>query len=156
MKTKVKSEIKTDLKDINKALNALKANCFVKIGILGDKDKREKAVSNSEIGIVHEFGSFTKNIPARSFLRMPLIEKKKELLNALMKYKKLFEKEIAKGNIFILFERLGLAAENIIQLAFETSGFGKWRKLKNRKGTPLVDTGQLRRAITSKVVKGGK
>ncbi len=53
----------------------------------------------------------------------------------------------------------GIMAENIVQDAFDTAGFGKWQplapgtlELKETK-TILVETTQLRKSIISKVVK---
>lgn len=53
--------------------------------------------------------------------------------------------------------RLGIACENVIQDAFSSGGFGFWKFILpstvRRKGSAreLIDTGQLRRSITSKV-----
>jgi phage gpG-like protein len=156
-KAVVKSNISA-MKNINKIIKSLSDKHMVNIGILGSKkNKRKKELAtNAEIGAVHEFGSISKKIPPRSFLRMPLSEKKKELLNFILSEKKSFEKQAVKGNLKKLFERIGIKAEQIIQKAFETAGFGKWKPPKYRDGMPLEDTSQLRRSITSKVVSRGK
>ena len=158
-KSKVEVKKNFKLRGLNKVLKGLKGNYYTKVGILGTKDNRastgKEAASNAEIGVVQEFGSFKNNIPARSFLRMPLIEKRKELIAAAAKERRRLERGLVKGGVKQLFALIGLKAEEIIQKAFESGGFGKWQELKHRDGTPLIDTGQLRRSITSKVVKGG-
>jgi len=82
------------------------------------------------------------------------------------------------GKAVYYLKRVGVAAENIVQEAFETAGWGTWAAnayatiLAKAKGnifkrkqqaasdvfeggrhtSPLIDTGQLRRAIASRVV----
>src|SRR4051812_48352520 len=56
----------------------------VKVGVLASDDARQgegEPLGNAGIGVAQEFGSLTNNIPARSFLRMPL-ETKKDRLEA--------------------------------------------------------------------------
>ncbi|TDE17711.1 hypothetical protein [Dyadobacter psychrotolerans] len=114
-------------------------------------------LTNAELGVIHEFGSASRNIPIRSFLRMPLMEKSKEIV------KMLGNKDvmdlIKKGEVVQVFRLIGLKGEQIVDRAFQTQGFGHWPALKpqtvDAKGSssPLIDTGQLRRSITSTVDK---
>jgi phage gpG-like protein len=154
----VKHNIDFGLKQLEGIEKAIKEKIYTKVGILGNKprndEESEEVITNAEIGIIHEFGSIKRNIPPRSFLRMPVQTKAKQIKKQLLKNKKKYEKSIASGDISKLFEDLGIAAEVVIQEAFETGGFGKWQELKHREGTILVDTSQLRGSITSKVVKG--
>lgn len=174
----VKTKIKVNLGKLEKITKAMQSNYVVKVGIMGAKaseihktptgeilknsgrEYRKLAIgniTNVQLGVIHEFGSHSRNIPARSFLRMPLETKKKDLLEFLSS--KTAAKLIEEGNILRLLELLGIEAEAIVQSAFETAGFGKWDQNKPetvaRKGSsqPLIDTEQLRRSITSKVVK---
>jgi hypothetical protein len=128
----------------------------VKVGILGNKNGRKEGPTNSDIGAAHEFGSYSKHIPQRSFLRMPLHTKTNDILKLVGKqalYHLLHEDKKA------LLVDLGIACEQIIGEAFDTQGFGKWAPLepttiKSKIGqnpNPLVNTSQLRRSITSKV-----
>lgn len=143
----------------------------VKVGIFGNKNARGAVarspsgkghrvkgttvtLTNAELGLVHELGSITRGIPARSFLRMPIALKSKEILKAAF----IGAPELLrKGNIKAILGNLGKACEVWIQTAFATGGFGNWAPdktaTKNRKGgdSPLIDTGQLRRSVTSKV-----
>jgi hypothetical protein len=146
----------------------------VKVGIFGNKnargitstDKAGKAglrkvlrgtrstLTNAELGLIHELGSVERGIPKRSFLRMPISEKSKEILADAFKGA---VELLAKGDIKGILKRLGIACEKWIQYAFATRGFGSWvpdqQETVRRKGSnaPLIDTAQLRRSIASQV-----
>ena len=135
----------------------------VKVGILGSKATQKHNgtdKTNAEIGFLNEFGSASQHIPERSFIRMPLRTK----LNQYIRQKKSlsaeqFEKAIKEGKEEDFAKKVGIVAEEVIQDAFASRGFGKWAPNAPRtiaeKGSdsPLIDTGQLRRSITSKVIK---
>lgn len=135
----------------------------VKVGIMGSQASAEHKGTNKtnvQIGFLNEFGSISQHIPARSFIRMPLqlylseyLRKKKALSQ------EEFTKAIEEGKENEFAAKVGLVAEEVIQDAFATRGFGNWAPNAPRtiaeKGSdsPLIDTGQLRRSITSKVIK---
>jgi hypothetical protein len=150
------NEIKLDLKILKEIEKELKTNEYVKIGILGNKNTRNDFNTNAMIGMVHEFGSAGKNIPERSFLRMPLREKLPKMIKEIGKGVIL---GLAKQNANLFLKKIGVLGEQIIQEAFDTGGFGKWAKLSNktikRKGfdKTLIETTQLRKSITSEVKK---
>lgn len=158
-----KSQVKKDFSRIttlSSGLSELK-KYRVKIGILTGKAslKHGEFKTNVEIGAIQEFGSIKANIPKRSFIRFPIEHKRKDLKKKLRKNKDKIIEYIEEGNTKKIFTNIGLEAEGIIQDAFNTRGFGKW--VDNApitiflKGSdaPLIDTGQLRRTITSKVIK---
>ena len=138
----------------------------IKVGIMGQKNKRKKGQpTNAEIGFVNEFGKLTgfPRIPARSFIRMPLmLHFYDKLLGKKSLSEKEFEKAVKSGQADKFAEKVGLVAEETIQEAFATRGWGEWApnapytQEKNGSDSPLIDTGQLRRSITSKVLKGEK
>lgn len=150
----VNTKLSIDMKGLKDLEKGVKKKMYAKVGILGEKSARNGEVNNAEIGVVQEFGSVTKNIPARSFLVMPITEKRKQIQKEILKRKKVLEKALEKGDMTVFYDLLGVAAEKAIQQAFDSGGFGKWAPLKVRQGSPLVDTAQLRRSVTSKVVKG--
>ncbi|MBL3520301.1 hypothetical protein [Aliarcobacter lanthieri] len=131
----------------------------VKIGVPADagtykKKKGENEIDGPktiEVAIWHEFGT-KKGIPRRSFLRMPFIEKQAELNKQINRS---WEKIVTgKGTAINELGRLGIFAEEyVIDKAFETGGFGKWKKLDprtvKRKNAPfiLIDTNQLQNSI---------
>lgn len=136
----------------------------VRVGILGDKaaKKRKDGLTNAEIGFTNEFGKMTgkHRIPPRSFIIMPL---RLHLNDYLRKHqstsKEEFEKAVRNGVADSFAKKVGIVAEECIQEAFATRGFGNWAKnapytvaLKGS-DSPLIDTGELRRSITSEVKK---
>ena len=169
--------VKSDFRALNKFVQGLTGPKFVvKVGILGNKTARHKdELTNAELGLIHEFGA--GRIPPRSFLRLPLFLKSREIIAEASEG---FFKFLWKGDMKPVLAQLGVACENAIQDAFGSMGFGQWpqnaystilRKLKKaRKNVwqrkqlaaevlsggathtmPLIDSGQLRRSISSKV-----
>lgn len=141
----------------------------VKVGITGNKATvvrkepgSKKGITNAEIGFIQEFGRMTgKNkIPPRSFIVMPLRTRLNPYLKRKLKMtQKAFDKAVKSGKAEELAAKVGLIAETVIQDAFATSGWGKWEANRpstvKRKGSdkPLIDTGELRRSISSEVIK---
>lgn len=164
----ITASVKLDLKgleDLKKNLTGYSA----RVGILGDSAARTDPahamgdqLTNSEIAVVQIFGSITQKIPPRDFLLMPLLLKHREITQAMGS--SLVKAAVAARDYKRVFLLLGAKAEQYVQMAFETSGFGQWAPNAPRtiaqKGSsrPLIDTGQLRRAVSSDVVvkKGGK
>ena len=157
-------DVKAEFKKLLNCIKVLKEGMpSVKVGILGNTNQRTKDTqTNAEIGFTNEFGKMDgyPRIPERSFIRMPLntyfqpkLETKKSLTG------KELEKAMGEGKTVEFATKVGLVAEEVIQEAFATQGFGTWPanadmtvQLKGS-DSPLIDTGQLRRSITSKVIK---
>lgn len=152
------TKITMNLEGLDDLKNQLDRGYITRVGVLGGKNARGAGdpYGNADIGAVHEFGSESAGIPPRSFLRMPLEHQKPELLKAMSA--KSVKDAIARGDIKRVFELLGVKGEEIVQKAFSTGGFGQWPALKaetvRRKGSSaiLIETAQLRRAVTSDVV----
>lgn len=169
--------VKGDFRKLDEIVKGLTGDKFlVKIGILGRKAGRRPVVhvqdkegntkprikkgkaslTNAELGLVHELGSPSRGIPARSFLRMPLFLKQDDII---AEAAPLAKEKMATGNLRGVLVVLGVTCENVIQDAFGSAGFGNWAPdssaTKARKGSaaPLIDSGQLRKAITSSVEK---
>lgn len=144
--------IRANFNGLNALVKALGDGRVVKVGILGRKVSREDSgeLTNAELGAIHEFGSFSKKIPARSFLRMPIHQQS----DVIAKEAGAGSKEmVEQGNMVGVLKRIGVACKAAILRAFDSSGFGQWKPDKpatiRRKGsaTPLIDTSQLRRSI---------
>lgn len=155
-------KFKLDDENLKKALAELGKNISVKIGILGadgskkimnDKKKIGK-ITMATLGAIHEFGSPKVNIPARSFIQMPLERKFKEDLGKNVGFKN----AVKELNIDKMNQEAGESAVETIQSAFASGGFGQWAPLKpetiRRKGSDgiLIDTGDLRRSISYEVM----
>lgn len=131
----------------------------VRVGILSDAPKKEREgatgkLSLLEVAIIHEFGAPAANIPARSFIRATVdehaadIAKLQRVLGAQVVAGKLTEEQAlsALGAKVAGWVQARIAAGIDPALAPET--------VKRKKSSkPLIDTGQLRSAVTH-VVEG--
>lgn len=131
----------------------------VKVGVLSRTDARkEGTINNATLGAIHEFGSIEAGIPARSWLRMPLIQHLPEAIKVLGAdhWRELVEKQGLVGAL----KELGFLGEMVVDDAFATGGFGQWARLKRatirrkKSAAILIDHGELRQAVTSEVEKG--
>lgn len=166
---------------LGRALRAFK-NARVRVGILSgakvgrydiEKTTQDK-FNNPTLGIVHEFGSKLRNIPARSFLRMPLtlfLPKRIQQIGIAV-----WRALVIQNGPLLALKQLGVAGENVVQEAFETGGFGRWAKWSPRyaswrmrferarskligplqPGSLLILSGQLRRSVTSRVYQDSR
>jgi hypothetical protein len=143
------------VKGLEQLLKALKAKpAFARVGILGAQAKSSgKGPSNATIGAYHEFG--TRNLPIRSFLRMPIsLYLGKRLQKSEAFDKEVLKRVIASGTIIPWLKLVAVVAEGLVLEAFDTGGFGHWKpsnfKYKHNAET-LIETGQLMKSITSEV-----
>jgi len=141
----ISKEAFKELKDLNKKV--------IRVGVLGSQGSRsDTKLNNASIGSIMEFGSNTKNIPARSFLRMPLELHKKDIKDFIFQALRSKEKPLNK------LKRIGIFCESIVQKAFASGGFGQWAPLKEStikaKGSTsiLIKYGFLRKSVSSDVV----
>ena len=153
------SKITVNLDGLENLVGRLKGY-QARVGVLGGSGARTESdgMTNAEIGVIHEFGN--DKVPPRSWLRMPIEEKRRELVKFVGSGT--VRGLLDRGDIVGVFKAIGVKAEAIVLSAFETKGFGKWPDNSPatiaRKGSdkPLIDTSQLRRAVTSDVVKKGE
>lgn len=146
-------------KDLLKEINSYKA-LEVAVGLPKNKGFKQYAKSNStvlDIGLMHEYGNLSRNIPQRSFLRTPFLAKDKEIKKQIESQAiNVFDK---KETIFSGLSKIGIFATGISQKAFTTKGYGNWKPLSVKtiraKGSSreLIDTGTLRSSITYVVRK---
>lgn len=150
-------KITYDLTKLHQMVDGMQSNLIVKVGIFGNKTgRKDKGKTNAEIGAQHEYGSFSKGIPMRSFLRMPVSQMSDGIINETSKGIAQF---IVKGNWRAILINLGIACERVIHKAFSSRGFGSWKPnapstiRRKKSDSPLIDTRQLERSIASKVDK---
>lgn len=157
---------------------------YLKVGVLGDyagrtpdesgTKRKDSSLTNPQLGLWHEFGVIKKNLPERSFLRMPLMLKLPgELSN--VDWFSFLTSEGVHG----VLDAVGNKCIQIISQAFATGGFGQWAawslryaKLRERiarvvrrgklkfigpvqPGLILVRSGQLQNSVTYAVVRAG-
>ncbi len=147
--------VQLDMKGLDKLIKQLKTNYYVDVGIIGESKFSKNGASVAGYGAVHEYGSPTQNIPRRSFIQMPLKVRQKQIEAAgQTAFKQAAEKNLDFKRVF---KAIGIAAEAQIQDAFDSGGFGTWEPDKpetiENKGSDsiLIDTGLLRKAISSRV-----
>ncbi len=138
IKKKGGSTVSGDFTSLDKLVSGLSGKYFIDIGIFEPSIAHYMAV--------HEFGSPSQNLPERSWLRMPLRTKKKEIEKAV---KKRLTSLLEQGNVKGVYKLFGKACEAQIQKAFETGGFGTWAP--SNSPSPLIDTGAAKNAVTSEV-----
>lgn len=172
---KDESELQEEFdKMLKKLAKTLNGNFVTNVGVLGSSSARPDAdIDNAGLGLVHEFGSKTMNIPPRSWLRMPILHRIKMILKAVSNQQRSIEQAFEKEDGEKVYQILGLACESAIQEAFDSNGFGTWApnsKLtvdggwgvngktgkpfftKGKKSsTPLIDTGEFRQSVISVV-----
>lgn len=175
------AEVKADLTELYKLMRMLKEDYTVRIGIIGSKatqQHRGSKLTNADIGTFHEFGSAdNKHPPQRSFLMMPIGDKlnfNNDEMKDMRKF--LFKQLFLKKAPEEFYKALMSKALGIVENAFATAGFGEWKPLaastyaRRSKNLPkrvtkrsltywynhpiLTDTGQLRRSISGKIIKG--
>lgn len=147
--------ITSDFNALNKFVIGLGSGMVVRVGIMGNKTNRKNdvGITNADVGFIHEFG--TSKIPKRSFLRMPIFQKNEDILAYVKKAGAL--KKLAKGKMVEVLADIGIACERVILQAFASSGWGDWATnapstiRRKKSDSPLIDTGQLRRSISSVV-----
>ena len=174
------SMIRLDTSKLEALLVELRKDYKVHVGILGNTDRQERKetinklsktgavvghtkgtaaseMSNADIGIIHEKGSKSMKIPRRSFIQMPLEQKLPEQMNQVGQA---MLDGITKLNLRATYKKLGVIAENIIQMAFASKGYGFWAsntpgtiRGKRGKDSPLISTSQLRKSISSQVIE---
>ena len=172
----------TNLKTMQTALSKMVDGHYsIQVGIFGNKadrrgDKEMEGVTNAEIGLIHEMGSIARGIPRRSFLWDTFKNHGKDLLP---KLKKPCDELFKTGKVDEYLKIVGILSVELVQEAFQTSGWGSWPPLaystllgklrgnlaKRRQmaaevihegathSKPLIRTGQLWQAISFRTVK---
>lgn len=139
----------------------------VLVGIPAEKAPRDPAesqgpINNAALGYIHNFGIPSANIPARPFMEPGIIAVK----DRIVPYLESAGRAAVTGNANGVEKNLtaaGIVAASGIKSKIDAGPFVPLkpstiaaRKRRGRTGTkPLIDTGQLRNAITF-VVRGAK
>lgn len=148
MKSKVRIKKQPDnaIKELNKINSKMRGPDSVKVGLPKGSNDYPDGTSVVMVGAVHEFGSPSRGVPQRSFLRSTVQEQRKP-------YKRLFKKlalKIIKGEITKkqALEIMGLKSQTDIRQKITDI---QEPTLVSRDGNPLVDTGHLRQSIVYEV-----
>lgn len=149
------SEITGDFSRLEKLIEGLEGDYSTDVGVFAEA-KTPDGKQVAEYGAHNEFGSIVvkDRPPKRSFIRMP-IEQKQDKIEIYVALKA--QGHLETGDVKAIFQDIGIAAESVIQEAFDTQGFGSWKpnadSTRDRKhsSTPLIDDGTLRKSVTSRV-----
>jgi phage gpG-like protein len=135
-----------------KALSASKAS--VRVGILSDAPKKEREgatgkLSLLEVAAVHEFGAPAAGIPQRSFIRATIDERADDIA----RLERALLAKVVSGEIALksALDAVGAKVAGWIQQRIAAGiepALSPATVAKKKSSTPLVDTGQLRRAVT--------
>lgn len=169
--------VSIDIKKMQDLLENLKQTAHIEVGVFAGKSARpDGGLTNATLASIHEYGSPVHNLPPRSMLRTPIHDHAKEIMAP---FKGKVDALLKKGTLLQMYKTIGVAAEKIVDQAFDTGGFGRWpsltyktllaksarvgRSLKTRKGKLaqiyaglvgegiLIRTAQLRRSFSSRV-----
>lgn len=172
-----KSSVAMDIKKMHSLIESLKTKAVIQVGVFSkDTARKEGDLTNASLAAIHEFGAPEHGLPARSMLKVPISEHIQEIMSP---FKGKAEAFLAKGTLLQLYKLIGIAAEKVVDGAFNSGGYGKWAPLKYetllgklRKGHKslhwrkltiahvyagnigmaiLIRTGQLRRSFSSRV-----
>ncbi|MCP4055121.1 MAG: hypothetical protein GY739_19190 [Mesoflavibacter sp.] len=141
--------------DLEKKLKKLQGKT-IKVGVPASTAPYENGISTAVIAAVHEYGSLTRNVPARPFLRPGVA-------NAIPKINKLLQiklPDFVEGSINAdgVFTLVGEIARSEIVRMWDNNN---WSPLKSKsaqkaveKGNRqiLLDTGHLKNSITYQVI----
>ena len=156
------TEIRFNLKGLEEIAQEVGNRYRTRVGVLGDNAERkdeDSGLNNAELLLIQMFGSLVNNIPPRDPLLIPIEKHRREILQKLATgdMRAAFERK----DYHKMFELLGAVALEIVDNAFVTSGDGSWPPnapatiAAKGSSMPLIDTSQLRRAMTSDVIKKG-
>lgn len=148
-KSRIKKKPEKAIREIERIGKNLKGKeGQVLVGLPKGSNDYPDGTSVIMVGTVHEFGSPSRNIPQRSFLRSTMIENSREYKELIAK----LAKRISKGELTMdrALNLLGIKVQGDVQQKIHDI---KTPPLKYREGNPLIDTGHLRQSITYVVRK---
>lgn len=145
-KISVKRHPSAGIDEIEKLAQSLRGPDTVKVGLPKGSNAYPDGTSVIMVGAVHEFGSPSRGVPQRSFLRTTVIEHRRAYAAFMKKLtKKMVSGDMTKEKALGL---LGLKVQTDVRSKITDISTPP---LKDRDGNPLVDTGHLRQSIIFKV-----
>ena len=143
---KVKNKPQDAIKQLERLNKEFRGDNRVKVGLPKNSNAYPDGTSVIMVGAVHEFGSPSRNIPQRSFLRTGIIENRKVYISmARALLSKVIEEKMSMHKALSL---IGLQAQTDVRDKITDI---EEPPLKYRDGNPLVDTGHLRQSITYQI-----
>lgn len=170
-----KTAFKYDKASLDNLKKFIEENHYVKIGVLSISSKRPpdknsgKSIDAVVLAAVHEFGSPSRKIPERSFLRKTMAMRKKDFNDFFDMGKDKIMMQIMAGNGDIFLNKVGAKWVGYVQETFAAQGPG-WAPLSRKRiaersitgrakentakemHSILWDTGAMLRSITHEAV----
>lgn len=144
-----KTVFKYDKTSLDNLQKFIEANHYVKIGVLATSPKRPpdknsgKSIDAVVLAAVHEFGSPSRKIPERSFLRKTQAMKKKEFNDFFEMGKDKIMTQIMAGNGDVFLNKVGAKWVGYVHETFAAQGPG-WEKLSKRREAERSKTGRAK------------
>lgn len=159
--TGVVDTAKLDMSEFDEYVKDFK-RAYAKVGVLGSVGDTD-VETIAQYAVAHEFGVVERNLPARSFIRLPL---ELHMPDGVKEVRKRLKKLLEEGKVEEACAVLGMKGVEIIKKFFEDQGEGHWawyadstmkqmrKKQFWRSLNPklLQDSGALLSSITSEVV----
>lgn len=138
----------------------------IKVGILANdthETKDGEPIGMAELGAIHEFGSMSRGIPERSFIRRTMFQKQEQFIRGVGRNNQAIMKMIQSSGLKAQMEQWATLWKSWVLECFNSRGFGAWPALSQRtvdarfrrtgknSDTPLQDTGRLIQSIASEV-----
>lgn len=130
------------------------AKASVRVGVLSDAPKKEREGATGkysllEVAAVHEFGAPRAGIPARSFIRGTIDERTEDIA----RLERAVLAKVVAGDIALkpALDAIGAKVAGWIQQRIAAGiepALSPATVAKKKSSTPLVDTGQLRSAVS--------
>ncbi len=123
------SSVAMDIKKMQSLLEGLKKKAVIEVGIFeGNHNARtDSGLTNAALARIHEYGSPEHGLPARSMLVTPI---KDHIAAVMAPVKGKASAFLTTGTLLNLYKSIGAAAENVVDGAFPSGGYGKWTPLK--------------------------
>lgn len=152
---------KADFSEWDDVVNAVRElGGSAEVGYIGNKphigknngDGEKPTIGMADLATIHEYGAPGANIPERSFLRASLADNQQRYLQFLQ----LNIKPVLTGQttMYQVWDKLGMIAQTDVQKYMIQGDFVplKERTIKRKKSSaPLIDSGQMRQAVTYRV-----
>lgn len=144
-----KTVFKYDRASLDNLQKFIEANHYVKIGVLASSPKRPpdpdtgKSIDAVKLAAVHEFGSPSRKIPERSFLRKTMAMRKKDFNDFFDMGKDKIMRKIMMGEGDAFLFRVGEKWVNYVKETFAAQGPG-WAPLSPRRIAERSVTGRAK------------
>lgn len=147
-KVRVKKGAKVGLRRLDEINAKALKEPKIEVGLPKGSNAYPDGTSVILVGAVHEFGSPSRNVPERSFLRSTVKSNRRKYRGIIGKIGK--RTLLGEVDPSIEFRKLGLLVETDVKDKIRDI---KTPPLKSRVGNPLVDTGHLIQSITHVVTE---